>query len=63
MMKYILIYLFVMAIILIFNYGAHSGERMENELQECDVDSTQKKKSLSRTDEHTYSGRITHGTI
>jgi len=63
MMKFILLYLFIMAIILIFNYGAHSGERMENELQERKIDSSPKKKSLRRSNEHIYSGRITHGTI
>ena len=33
-MKFALLYLLVLTIILIFNYGAHSEERKENELIE-----------------------------
>ena len=63
MLKFVLLYLLVLAIILIFNYGAHFEARMENELLDNEDDSLKQKKPLRRVDEHSCSGRVTHGIV
>ena len=63
MMKFTLLYLFVLTIILLFNYGAHSEQRRENELEENELDCINKKKLNGRVDEQSFPGRVDPGTI
>ena len=66
MMKFTLLYLCVLSIILVFNYGAHSEERMENELEENEMNHPNILKAnrlLDEHDENSYSGTVTPDTV
>jgi len=62
-MKFILLYVLSLSIIVVFNYGAHYEERMENELEENQLDRLNKDKLKEVVDEHDYSGIVSQSTI
>ncbi|MHB8075766.1 hypothetical protein [Desulfosporosinus fructosivorans] len=63
MLKFVLLYLLVLAIILAFNYGAHAKERLINELRNKEDNSAKPEKSLGLVDECSYSSSVTHGMV
>ena len=65
-MKFTLLYVLIVSIIIVFNYGAHYEERMENELEENELDRLNKNKLnevVDEFDEHDYSGIVSQSTI
>lgn len=62
-MKFALLYGLILSIIVVFNYGAHSEERMENELEENELDRLNKNKLKGVVDEHAYPGIVSQRTI